>query len=115
MAEREYSQEEIQRAADDAWSGGFGDFMFRDPRGFRTSRRRTSRRVMTSSRRTSSSRQTTSRQTSRRRTSRHTSRRRHTSRQRLCCTGWRNTPRGNQQTMSCWRDGNMWEFRIRNR
>jgi hypothetical protein len=142
MAEREFSPEEIQRAADDAWQGGFGDFMFRDPgrdlgtsrrrtsrrrtSRRRTSRRRTSRRGMTSrrqtsrrsqtSRRNTSRRHTSRRRTSRRRTSRcRTSRRRHTSRKRLCCTGWRNTARGNHQTMSCWRDGNMWEFRIRNR
>lgn len=131
MAEGEFSPEEIQRAAEDAWQGGFGGFMFMDPgSGSRTSRRRTSsktsRRGMTyrrqtsrkgqTSRRNTSRRHTSRRRTSRRRTSRHhTSHRRHTSRKRLCCTGWRNTARGTHQTMSCWRDGNMWVFRIRNR
>ncbi|NRD80222.1 hypothetical protein HPT25_23100 [Bacillus sp. BRMEA1] len=122
MAERDFSPEEIQIAADDAFRGGFGDFMFMDPgRGMGTSRRRTSRRGMTSRRRTSSRSQSTRRNTSRRNTSRRrtsrrcTTRRRHTSRERLCCTGWRNSPRGNTQTMSCWRDGNMWVFKSRKR
>jgi hypothetical protein len=30
-------------------------------------------------------------------------------------SGWRNTARGNNQMKSCWKDGNMWELRIRRR
>ncbi|MBO0962241.1 hypothetical protein J1P26_21295 [Neobacillus sp. MM2021_6] len=109
----EFSPEEIQNAADEVRRGGFGDFMFRDPGQNRgTSRRRTTRRQITSRRRTTSrdtsrNRNTTRRNTSRRRTSRKTTRR--------CCSGWRNTSRGNEQTRSCWRDGNMWEYCVRNR
>ena len=128
----EFSPEDIQRAADDARRGGFGDFMFRDPgHNRRSSRRRTSRRRVTSRRRISQRRMTSRRITSRRVTSRNlnTSRkitsRRHTSRRvtsrrrtsrrnpRLVCSDWRNTTRGNEQSKSCWKDGNMWEFRLR--
>jgi hypothetical protein len=115
---REFSAEDIQRAADVVSRGGFGDFMFSDPDQNRaTTRRRTSRHRMTSSRNTS--RQNTSRRnTSRRMTSRRccTSRKntsiQNTSR---CCnnSGWRNTSRGNNQMKSYWKDGNMWKLKIR--
>lgn len=107
----EFSPEEIQRAADEVRRGGFGDFMFRDPGKNRgTSRRRTTRRQMTSRRRTSSRDTSRNRNTSRRKTSRRRTSRRPTSR---CCSGWRNTSRGNEQTRSCWQDGNMWEYCVR--
>ena len=139
----EFSQEDIQRAADDVRRGGFGYFMFRDPgHNRRSSRRRTSRRQMTSRRRISQRRMTSRRRISQRRmtsrritsrrvtsrnrnTSRRITSRRHTSRRktssrctsrrkhRLVCSDWRNTSSGNEQTKSCWKDGNMWEFRIR--
>ncbi|MFK9094811.1 CotG/ExsB N-terminal domain-containing protein [Bacillus salipaludis] len=128
----EFTQEDIQMAADEVRRGGFGDFMFRDPgRNRGTSRRRTSRRQTsrrnTSRRKTSRNRNTSRRNTSRRRTSRRMTSRRRTSRRmtsrrrtsrrnrRMCCSEWRNTSRGNQQMKSCWQDGNMWELCIRTR
>ncbi|MEH7109688.1 CotG/ExsB N-terminal domain-containing protein [Bacillus sp. JJ1764] len=116
MAEREFSPEDIQMAADEARRGGFGDFMFMDPGSNRgTSRRSTSNRKTsskrTSSRRTSKQmtssrhRNTTRRNTSRRRTSRHV--------QHLECTNWHSTAHNRHQSKSCWKDGNMWVFKKR--
>ncbi|WP_423798706.1 CotG/ExsB N-terminal domain-containing protein [Neobacillus sp. SAB-20_R2A] len=113
MEEREFSPEDIQRAAEGVQRGGFGDFMFMDPGRHRgtsgnrgtssqTSRRTTSRPMMTSSR------HTTRRRTSRKRTSRRLT-------HNLECTNWRNTDHGRHQTKSCWKDGNMWVFKSRKR
>jgi surface antigen len=136
----EFSAEDIQRAADEVRRGGFGDFMFRDPgqnRGTtrrRTSRRGTSGRRMTSrrntsrrntsgnrntSRRNTSRRNTSRRNTSRRNTSRRNTSRRNTSRRRTsrCCkwSGWRYNSRSNTRINRCWKDGNMWNLRVRRR
>lgn len=127
---REFSAEDIQSAADEVRRGDFWDFLFRDPgqnRGTtrkRTSRRRTSGRRMTSRRNTSRrntsrNRNTSRRNTSRRNTSRRNTSRRNTSRRRTsrCCkwSGWRRNSRGNTLVNRCWRDGNMWNLRIRRR
>ncbi|MCL6574254.1 MAG: hypothetical protein K6T88_21680 [Bacillus sp. (in: Bacteria)] len=96
---KEFTAEDIQRAADEVRRGGFGDFMFSNPgQNHTTTRRRTSKR------RTKSRRVTSRKNTSRRNTSR-------------CCniSGWRNTSRGNNQMKSYWKDGNMCELKIRRR
>ncbi|WP_373605390.1 CotG/ExsB N-terminal domain-containing protein [Bacillus sp. AFS031507] len=136
----DFSAEDIQRAADEVRRGGFGDFMFRDPGQNRgTTRRRTSGRRMTlrrntsrrntsgnrnTSRRNTSRRNTSRRNTSRRRTSRRNTSRRNTSRRRTsrrrtsrCCkwSGWRYNSRSNTQINRCWKDGNMWNLRVRRR
>ncbi|MFP5110311.1 CotG/ExsB N-terminal domain-containing protein [Neobacillus sp. C211] len=126
----DFSAEDIQRAADEVRRGGFGDFMFRDPGQNRgTTRRRTSGRRMTSRRNTSrritsgnrntSRRNTSRRNTSRRNTSRRNTSRRNTSRRRTsrCCkwSGWRYNSRSNTRINRCWKDGNMWNLRVRRR
>ncbi|MBT2734792.1 CotG/ExsB N-terminal domain-containing protein [Bacillus sp. ISL-7] len=121
----DFSAEDIQRAADEVRRGGFGDFMFRDPgqnRGTtrrRTSRRGTSGRRMTSRRNTSRRNTSGNRNTSRRNTSRRNTSRRNTSRRRTsrCCkwSGWRYNSRSNTRINRCWKDGNMWNLRVRRR
>ncbi|MBL4951809.1 hypothetical protein RCG24_04250 [Neobacillus sp. OS1-32] len=109
--EKEFSPEEIQTAANEVRRGGFGDFMFMDPnRNQMTTQRRTSSRPQQTSRKRTSRMQTSRNRTSRKKTSRRTSR--HLD---LCCTEWRNTGRGRHQTMSCWKDSNMWVYRVRRR
>ncbi|AZU62877.1 CotG/ExsB N-terminal domain-containing protein [Neobacillus mesonae] len=110
--EKEFSPEEIQTAAEDVRTRGFGDFMFMDPnRNRMTTRRKTSSRQRHTSRKRTSSKHTSRKQTSRKRTSR-----KRTSRKMdLCCTEWRNTARGRHQTMSCWKDNNMWVYKWRRR
>jgi hypothetical protein len=118
---REFSEEDIQRAADEVKQGDFWDFMFRDPgqnRGTtrkRTSRSKTSGRLMTSRRNTSRRNTSRNHNTSRRNTSRRNTSKRKTSR--CCChdSKWRNSSRGNYQMKCCWKDGNMWSLRIRKR
>lgn len=100
--EKEFSPEEIQTAADEVRTGGFGDFMFMDPnRNRMTTRRRTSSRPQQTSRK-----RTSRKQTSRKRTSRRLD---------LCCSEWQNTARGRHQSQSCWKDSNMWVYRLRRR
>ncbi|MCM3570363.1 CotG/ExsB N-terminal domain-containing protein [Neobacillus mesonae] len=109
--EKEFSPEEIQSAADEVRTGGFGDFMFMDPnQNRRTTRRRTSSRPQQTSQNRTSSRQSSRKRTSRKVTSRHTSRKMD-----LCCTEWQNTGRGRHQSQSCWKDSNMWVYRLRRR
>lgn len=100
-----FSQEGIERAAEDVRRGGFGDFMFRDPgSGRRTTRRRTSRKQ--TSRRNTSRRQTSRKVTSRKMTSRRRTSRRNTSRRRRCF----DTTQGNYLIRRCFEGSNQSYF-----
>jgi hypothetical protein len=119
---RDFSQEEIQNAAEEVRRSNFGDFMFRDPgfnrgtSGRRTTRRNTSRNRQTSRRNTSRKRVTTRRHTSRRHTSRRHTSSRHTSRRvtsrHLRCF---NSNEGNYLVRRCFDGSNMALFIRRKR
>jgi hypothetical protein len=100
----EFSPEEIQRAADEVRHRGFGDFMFRDPghnQGTSSTSHRTTRKNTT--RRTTSS-------------ERHTTepiRVLETKCFPVSGSGCHKSSRGSNQMKSSWKDGNMWELRIR--
>jgi len=101
MADREFTPEEIQEAADEVRQREFGDFMFMDP----------SRYIglmddETAEQRTSSS-------TNSRKSTQDNTPQRLSPVQILTCTEWRYIADSKLETKSCWQDGNMQELRIR--